>query len=57
MQPYHRLVPGILEDIKVLIYAGDVWSPPFRVSNDGADNNHRLTLSAIVNTSLLLAVS
>jgi cathepsin A (carboxypeptidase C) len=24
MQPYHRLVPGILEELKVLIYAGDV---------------------------------
>jgi carboxypeptidase C (cathepsin A) len=23
MQPYHRLVPGILEKIPVLIYAGD----------------------------------
>jgi cathepsin A (carboxypeptidase C) len=24
MQPFHRLVPGILEQIPVLIYAGDV---------------------------------
>lgn len=24
MKPYHRLVPGILEELKVLIYAGDV---------------------------------
>jgi cathepsin A (carboxypeptidase C) len=23
MQPFHRLVPGILEEIPVLIYAGD----------------------------------
>ena len=28
MQPFHRLVPGILERIPVLIYAGDAGKQP-----------------------------